>query len=131
MPVDLPVFPDVALVLIEVFADIAAAASAATVTNLPADLQAVLPVIRVRRLGGGDDRWTDAPRVDVEVYAATRAVAVPLAEQLRQRLLSRPHATAHGVIDRAVTEVGPQEIPYEDQDVRLVAATYRLSLRRS
>lgn len=128
---DLPAFPDVEKALIDVFADLSAAVSATAVARLPPDLQQMLPVIRVRRLGGGDDRWTDSPRADVEVYAATRAVAVPLAELLRQRLLSGPHATGHGVIDRAVTEVGPQEIPYEDQDIRLVTATYRVALRRS
>lgn len=130
MPTDLPVFPDVERVLMDLFADLATAASATVVTVVPANLQQALPVIRVRRLGGADDRWTDRPRVDVEVYGTTRAVAMPLAKTLQARLLSWPRATAHGVLDRADTEVGPQEIPYADQDVHLVTATYRLALRR-
>lgn len=133
---DLPVFPDVELVLMDLFADIAATAAATIVTNLPAALQEVLPIIRVRRLGGTDDRWTDKPRVDVQVYSAVtpapggRTAAVQLAATLQARLLSWPRTTPHGVIDYASTEVGPQEIPYEDQDIRLITATYRLSLRR-
>lgn len=128
--VDLPSFPDVERVLADLFADLASAADATVVTVLPADLQQVLPVIRVRRLGGGDDRWTDQPRVDIEVYAASREAGKPLALQLQARLLSYPHSTSHGVIDHAATEVGPQELPYADQDLRLFPATYRLSLRR-
>lgn len=127
---DLPPFPDVERVLQDAFSGIATSVSATVVTVLPADLQETLPLIRVRRLGGGDDRWTDQPRVDVEVYAPSRQVGKPLALALQARLLSFPIPTAHGVIDRASTEVGPQEIPYTDQDVRLFVSTYRLSLRR-
>ncbi|MCW2904925.1 MAG: hypothetical protein JWO67_7190 [Streptosporangiaceae bacterium] len=126
MPTDLPVFPDVEQVLMDLFADLAAT----VVTFLPADLQQRLPLVRVRRLGGGDDKWTDQPRVDVEVYAADRAAGMPLAKLLQQRLISRPNRTAHGVIDRAGTEVGPREVPYDDPDTRLFTATYRVSLRR-
>jgi hypothetical protein len=127
---DLPPFPDVERVVADAFADVATSAAAEVVTVLPADLQSALPIIRVRRLGGGDDRWTDRPRVDVEVYGPSREVAKPLALSLQARLLSFPIATGHGVIDRVSTEVGPQEIPYTDQDIRLFPATYRLSLRR-
>jgi hypothetical protein len=127
---DLPAFPDVEKVLEAAFADLAAAAGAVVVTVLPADLQTSLPLIRVRRLGGGGDRWTDQPRVDVEVYAPSREVGKPLALALQARLLSFPLATPYGVIDRAGSEAGPHEISYADQDVRLFAATYRLALRR-
>jgi hypothetical protein len=106
-------------------------------TVIPADLQERVfadpprRVIRVRCIGGSDSRFFDNPRVDVEVFAATRATAMPLAETIRQRLISKPRRTAFGVIDRAETEVRPQEIPYEDPDIRRILATYRLSLRRS
>ncbi|MCO6011415.1 hypothetical protein NE236_41345 [Actinoallomurus purpureus] len=126
-------FPDVERAVMDLLADLVTD-PADVGTRIPADLQTRLgagrKVIRVRCIGGDDDRFTDYPRVDVEVYASTRAVAMPLAETIRQRLISRPRQTAFGVIDRATTEVRPQEISYDDPDVRMVTATYRMSLRR-
>ena len=99
------------------------------------DLQTLLSgggrVVRVRRIGGTDDRVTDFARVDVRVYAIDLSDAETTAEVARQRLISGPVATAHGVLDRAVTEVGPQEIPSPDPEgYRIVSATYRASIRR-
>lgn len=94
-------------------------------------LQDDLPFIRVRRIGGTDDRVTDVARVDVRVYAVNLSDAEDLSETIRQRLISRPSATVHGVLDRAVTEVGPQEVPGPDPDhYRVVSTTYRVSVRR-
>jgi hypothetical protein len=130
---ELAPFIDVEHALMDLFADLVDD-PADVVTVLPNDLQARLAVdrqvIRVRVIGGSDDRISDHPRVDVEVFGATRAVAKPLAETIRQRLISGGHRTAHGVIDHATTEVGPQETPYDDPDVRRWSATYRLSTRR-
>ena len=100
-----------------------------------ADLQDLLQdrqrVIRVRRIGGSDDRFTDVARVDVRVYAVDLSDAEETAEDARQRLVSGPSATAHGVLDRAFTEVGPQEVPGPDpENYRVVSATYRVSVRR-
>lgn len=96
-----------------------------------ATLQADLPFIRVRRIGGTDDRVTDTARVDIRVYATGLSAAKTLSETIRQRLISAPTSTAHGVLDRAVTEVGPQEIPGPDPETyRVVSATYRASVRR-
>jgi hypothetical protein len=130
---DLAPFSDVEHMLMDALADLVTD-PADVGTVIPADLQNRLAagrkVIRVRRIGGSDDRISDYPRVDVETFGATRADAWPLAESIRQRLISGPQRTAHGLIDRATTEVGPQEIPYDDPDVRRVLATYRLSTRR-
>lgn len=94
-------------------------------------LQSELPFIRVRRIGGTDDRVTDVARVDVRVYAEDLSDAATLSETIRQRLISGPAATTHGVLDRAVTEVGPQEVPGPDPDhYRVVSTTYRVSVRR-
>ncbi|MFG2001685.1 hypothetical protein ACGFNU_21295 [Spirillospora sp. NPDC048911] len=94
-------------------------------------LQDDLPFIRVRRIGGADDQVTDIARVDVRVYAADLSGAKALAETIRQRLISGPSATADGVLDRAATEVGPQEVPGPDPDhYRVVSTTYRVSVRR-
>lgn len=100
------------------------------VTDVPADLQEQLPLIRVRRIGGGDDRRTDTARVAVEAYAASRTQAAAIAEQARAKLGRRRIRTTSGLIDRADTEVGPTRLPYDDPDIRLVQAIYRVTARR-
>ena len=103
------------------------------VTWTGTNLQALLvdgPVIKVSRLGGDATRYTAVPRVDIGVYASTVAAAMPLADEVVQRLDGLPHATTAGVIDRTEVEVLPHEVPYDDPDVRLVTATYRISTRR-
>lgn len=88
-------------------------------------------VIRVRRVGGADDRVTDVARIDVRVYAVDLSDAKDTAETARQRLISKPWATQHGVLDRAETEVGPQEVPGPDpENYRIVNTTFRVSVRR-
>ena len=132
---ELAAFPDVEQALMDLLADLVVDREDVGII-IPIDLQKRVlsdsprPVIRVRCIGGSDDRFFDNPRVDVEVFAASRAVAMPLAEAIRQRLISKPRLTAFGVIDRADTEVRPQEIPYDDPDIRRISATYRLSTRR-
>jgi hypothetical protein len=126
-------FPDVEACLRDLLADLVAD-PADVGTVIPADLQNRIAaghnVIRLYRLGGSDDWYTDRPRIMVENYDATVAAARASAERVRQRLILRPHKTSSGVIDRAVTETGPAEWPYTDPAIRLIRATYRLSLRR-
>lgn len=129
--VDLAAWPDVHDVLPLLFADLVADPSQQIVgPRLPANLQDRMPLIRVRGIGGADDRITDRPRTDVEVYAADYPTSRTLAEAVRQRLLDYPHLTAAGNVDWVETESRPTEIPHDDQAVRLVAATYRISFRR-
>lgn len=120
-------WPDPDVVLRLLLADLV---TQEVVRVLPPNLEEVLPLIRARRVGGADDRVTDRPRMDVEVYAPTAAIAKPLAERVRQRMLAGAAATSAGVMDRAFTEVGPRELSYPNPAVRLFAATYRISLRR-
>jgi hypothetical protein len=125
MPV-LAVFPDVERAVGDLVGDLGTAGSETSIT-----LQSSLPYIRIRRLGGSDDRVTDAARVDVHVYDTNATDAKAIAGQIRQRLISGPSVTTHGIIDRAWTEVGPQMIPADDTaDIRQVVATYRISMRR-
>lgn len=128
MPV-LAGFPPTARVVADVLAGLGALVGETDLT-----LQAKLAtgqVIRVRRIGGGDDRFTDAARIDVDVYAVDLSDAEATAEAARQRLISGPSFTAHGVLDRADTEVGPREVPSPDPAAyRVVSATYRVSVRR-
>lgn len=122
----LAAFPQVERIVAAVVADLGA-----TGAETSTDLQENLPFIRIRRIGGSDDRVTDVARVDVRVYDAELSDAKNLSETIRQRLISRPSATAHGVLDRAETEVAPQEVPGPDPDhYRVVSTTYRVSVRR-
>lgn len=133
---ELAAWPDVVDVLFELFADITVEVDGDDYTpetvgpRLPADLQDNLPLIRTRPIGGNDDRFTDRARVDVEAYHTDDRVSVAIAEACRQRLLAYPHMTDAGNIDWVDTESRPTEIPHDDQAVRLVAATYRISFRR-
>ena len=118
-------WPDVERMLGDLLADLGTVGSE-TDTNL----QANLPFIRVHRIGGSDNRVTDAARVDVDVYTTDATTGKTLTETIRQRLVSGPSATAHGVIDRAWTESGPQTAPTDDPNLRRVITTYRISYRR-
>ncbi|MFF4547260.1 hypothetical protein ACFY1J_24040 [Streptomyces sp. NPDC001406] len=97
-----------------------------------AELAGQLPFVRVRRLGGGDDLRTDKPRVDVEVAATTYAEAMRIALAVQQRLISGPLLVPGvGLMDRARTEMGPNEVTDADPHTRHIVATYECHTRRS
>ncbi|GGM75513.1 hypothetical protein GCM10012275_52760 [Longimycelium tulufanense] len=122
--IELASWPDVEAALIALLDPIAT-----TYETTPAQL--TLPLIHVQAAAGIDDYITDQPRVEVTVYASTRAQARTLAEQARQTILAAPGTAPGGVlIDSAVTEVSPTRIPYDDPDVRRFRAVYRLGVRR-
>lgn len=123
-------FPDIELVLCTYLGDLAN-----TGTRTPADLQDQLEFIRVRRVGGNDDQITDRARIDVEVFAATRAAGEGLTETVRQRLSRRGPVTvlAAGrevVVDRTQLLAGPIEVPWPDPNVRMFTAAYQTEARR-
>lgn len=123
-------YPDIELVLCDLLADLGN-----TGTRTPADLQDQLEFIRIRRVGGSDDQVTDRARVDVEVFAATRAVGEALIEDIRQRLSVRgPLTVTSGgrpvVVDRTQLLAGPVELAWPDPEVRMFHATYQLESRR-
>jgi hypothetical protein len=108
----------------------------------PPDLQDRLPFVRITRYGGPDDGITDHASVDVDVMHTSRALALQLANDIREELTSRPHrvTTAAGVmvLDRATTTTGPFEPPAAtsnnglrvDINLRRFTAAYRVSARR-
>lgn len=129
MPI-LAAFPPAARVVGEVLASVGTVVGE-TGLNLQSQLAGGARVVRVRRIGGDDDRITDAARVDVDVYAVDLSTAEAGAEAARQLLISGPVATSRGILDRADTEVAPHEVPSPDPDAyRVVSATYRVSVRR-
>lgn len=124
-------FPDIEDAVCELLEDLIAVG-----TDLPSDLKASLPFVRVYRFAGGDDRITDRAVIGVDTFAGTRSDARSLAEQVRQRLIAAPHVVEFDdglvvVIDTAITSEGPHEVPWGDAAVRRRAATYSLTLRRN
>ena len=126
MTADLDPYADVERMLVADLADFGA-----TGTALPDGLPDVLPFVRSRRVGGSDNGVTDVARVVVDVFAASRAAAWDVARRVQQHMLSGPRRIpGAGIIDQAVTNVGPQDAPYEDQRIRCVTAMYDVSSRR-
>lgn len=119
-------FPDVARILVEDLEVLAGAGH--TGVQTPVDLVAVLPFVRVLRVGGGSGRINDYPTIEVDVFAATYAEAERLAELVRQRLVGPP--PAQPLLDRADCETGPHELPWGDGEIRRFGATYTVVARR-
>ena len=98
------------------------------------EFQKFMPLIRVRKVGGINDRLTDIPRMAVDVYAADYETSRNLAEAIRQRLLSETvkakFAPGVGRIDRVEVESSPFEVPWSDESTRYHTAIYRISTRR-
>ncbi|MFJ3588577.1 hypothetical protein ACIQUY_04715 [Streptomyces sp. NPDC090231] len=98
-------------------------------SETPADLEDQLPVIRVERIGGLDDRFSLHPRVAVDVFAATADEARTLATSVRDALvfLSGP---VNGAVIRSVRcDAGPTRQPWANEAIHRRGATYTVSLR--
>ncbi|MFD7776663.1 hypothetical protein [Streptomyces sp. NPDC059753] len=95
----------------------------------PADLEKRLPVIRVERIGGSEERFSSSPRVAVDVFAATADEARRLAERVRDALLFL-RGPVHGAVVRDVRcDSGPTRQPWANELVHRRGATYTVSLR--
>ncbi len=125
-PVVARVFPDVQRLLVEELAVWVGADHVDTET--PEDLQGQLPFIRVQRLGGGRGQVTDVATVELQFFSRTYAEVQPLAERVTEWLCGPPSAIAQ--IDRARCAGSPVEIPYGDERIRRMVATYQLTTRR-
>lgn len=95
----------------------------------PADLEDRLPVVRIERGGGYDERFTEHPRVHVDVFAATADEARTLAGRIRDALLFL-RGPVHGAVIREVRcDSGPSRQPWANEAVHRRGATYTVSLR--
>lgn len=95
----------------------------------PADLEKRLPVVRVGRVGGPDDRFSQHPRVTVDVFAGTADEARTLAGDVSDALvfLSGP---VNGAVIRGVRcDSGFMRTPWENPEIHRRSATYTVSLR--
>lgn len=86
-------------------------------------------VVRVELLDDPDDGITRAAFVQIEVFASTRSVAYPLAQEIRGALLST-RKVGEIVVDRVDTVSGPKRVPWDNANIRRFLATYRISTRR-
>ncbi|MFE7399617.1 hypothetical protein [Streptomyces sp. NPDC057557] len=95
----------------------------------PADLEQQLPVIRVERIGGSDERFSLHPRVAVDVFAATADEARRLAGQVRDALVFLRGPVGSAVIRDVRCDAGPSRQPWANEAVHRRGATYSVSLR--
>lgn len=103
------------------------------VTDLPGNLEEVLPVVQVTRIGGPRLQVTlDNPRVDLDVFAGTRTAAADLARRVESLLPAMRGVTASGgVVGRVVVETGASWRPDFNPRVRRYGMTVSLIVRRA
>jgi hypothetical protein len=121
-------FPDIEILLV---AYLHTKTSLRVVTDLPANLDEILPVIRVTRISGADrDYRLDRPIVDVDVFAADRAGASALSGQVRDLLRNQLQygdaVQPTGVVTSVETIAGPRWLPDPNTSLRRFNATYEL-----
>lgn len=98
-----------------------------TGSETPADLEAKLPFVRARRVGGERTVHIDYPIVDVSFLAVDEVTGWPAVSELTDLLLSKPHWS----IDVAGCDPAPRELPWGDnENVRHWGATFFFELRR-
>ena len=99
------------------------------VTDLPADLDKQIPLLRIQRTGGGDLRpGLDTVALEVDAFGPNRGSAVALAEKARHALRFRlPGTQLDGaVFTRVDTVEAPSFRPYDNTALRRFGASYRL-----
>lgn len=120
-------FPDVARLLSTDLETLAGVGR--TGGQTPANLEELLPFIRILRTGGSSDHVSDRPIVWVDVFAATYAAGEVLAEQVRQRLVGPPPPIP--ALDKVRCDTAPRELPWGDPAVvRRFQAIYAITTRR-
>ncbi len=98
-------------------------------TDLPANLVQVVPLLQIQRIGGADLRpGLDFCDLDVDAYGPDRGSAVALAERARHALRFRlPGTQIDGAVFTSVqTSEAPNFRPYDNTALRRFGATYRL-----
>lgn len=98
-------------------------------TELPSNLETVLPLIQVEQIAGSGTRFSVDPLIDVDVYAANYAAARDLA-----RAVYRALVLLRGIVDDVVVRDVrvsslPSRRPYDNSALRRVGATYSVSAR--
>ncbi|MFD0276173.1 hypothetical protein ACFVHB_20030 [Kitasatospora sp. NPDC127111] len=98
-------------------------------TELPANLEDVLPVVQVATVGGLAARFSARPRVDVDVYAADYVAARTLALRIRDALITwRGPAEPGAVVSETSIDAEPKRRPYENPALRRIGLTVTIAL---
>lgn len=98
-------------------------------------IQPVLPFVLIGRAAGGDDKVTDRPIVDVNVFHSTRALSSSSATQMHLMMRALTAKTAVTIstgtkcIDRVITIHGPSYLKYEDENLKRYVARYEIETR--
>jgi hypothetical protein len=98
----------------------------------PADFAGLVPIVQVARIGGliVARKRLDNPRMDIQVFAATRAAANDLLSQVRGLVEDMPGvARDGGLVTRTGEETGPRLIPDPNTDVVRMGYTASLHIR--
>lgn len=103
-------------------------------TDLPADLAEVAPVVQVVRIGGpSDDNNPNllAATVSIDCFAADRGAVTVLSQQVDDALRKTlPGLTTGGATVGLIrTLTGPSWRPWDDVAVRRFGATYQIWLK--
>lgn len=118
-------YPDIEQLLVAYLEDVL---DERVLTDLPSNVDQILPVVRMTRVSGDDDGFKlDRPIVDIDAYAADRAGAFSLARRVQALLLFElPTVVCPGGVVTAVdTIVGPRWLPDTNTSLRRVQATYQ------
>lgn len=90
--------------------------------------------IRLELTDSDTDRLEGDFAIDVEVFAEDYVTAISRSLDLEALLLGYPHVVQvegyKWVFDRVFQNVGPRSLPWEDDGVERVGATYVLTARR-
>lgn len=97
--------------------------------STPADLEQRLPVIRVQAGGGSGGKFSQHPRVSVDVFAATDDAARALAQLVHSALVFLNGAAGPAIIRDVRCDSLPTSRPWETVAVRRRGAEYTVSLR--
>jgi hypothetical protein len=129
MGLDLPAFAD-----IEEVAYVLLSPLGAVVKGTPVKL--VTPLYLIRRIGGHTDYVTDFPQLHVNAIGDTRMASMAM-QLAAQRVIENSFCTEVVLPDNSVVLIdGTQTLtsghmePYENVDLRQVAAVYEFKLRR-
>lgn len=100
-------------------------------TATPKNLAERLPFVQVRRIGGvADSVVIDRPRLDIDVWAATREQAQDTAQLVRAHLRVARYAQHTGaVVGRVTEERGPAMLPDPDTRFERCSFTVQVVLR--
>lgn len=123
-------FVDAELAIVTLLGDMVAEGSIDI--ESPANVQDIVPFIRVERIGGPSTQLSDSPRIAIDIFGAvgTRPATSTLAFAVQARLRSYPHVIAGvGVIDRVDTDISPNQVPWNNDAVILYTASYKVTVR--